>query len=298
MAADDLADVSTKAIRRRDVAGGLLAAVVLPLFPSVAAIAAGNAALQATQWVDLHAGTRIRMVAIGGPTVHAGIELQLADDWKTYWRMPGEAGVPPNFAWQGSSNLGAAKVLYPAPHRLVDPAAVSVGYKHTVLFPIEARAADANRPMTLQVEMDFGLCKDICVPVQTTLALTVEPAGRAAASLPPVLQAALAQVPRQAGARRVADPELVRTQASLDGPSPKLIVEARFPGGTKGADLFIEAPESIFVPLPKPPSSAGEGTLRFEIPLSAGTAQDLRGKALTLTVVSDAGAVEAPWQLP
>ncbi len=296
MAAGDMGGALNRIFRRRDICGGLLAAVALPLFPATKTMAAGDA-LQVTQWIDLHAGSRIRMIAVGGRTVHAGIELQLADGWKTYWRMPGEAGVPPNFTWKGSKNLGAANVLYPAPRRLVDPAAESVGYKHSVLFPVEVRATDAKQPIALQVEIDFGLCKDICVPIQTTLAMKIAASGQAV-EVPEMLQAALAQVPRPTNARRADDPEIVRLQASLDGPTPKLVVEARFPGGAMGADLFVEAPDSIFVPLPKPPEEGADGTMRFEIPLSASTAQDLRGKALTATIVSDAGAVEAPWKLP
>lgn len=291
-----MAGVLNGQLQRRSVLGGLMAAAALPLLPATEAAGAGDA-LQATQWIDLHAGSRIRMIAVGGGTIHAGIELQLAEGWKTYWRMPGEAGVPPNFTWQGSSNLGDAKVLYPAPRRLVDPASESIGYKHTVLFPVEVRAANGKQPLKLQVEMEFGLCRDICVPVQTTLSLAVAASGQSV-EIPPMLQAALAQVPRPAVARRADDPDIVRLQARLEGSEPMLLVEARFPGGAMGADLFVEAPDSIFVPLPKQPTEAADGTLLFEIPLSASTAQDLRGKALIATIVSDAGAVETPWKLP
>lgn len=269
------------------------------VLPSALPAAGGgpDASLQTTAWVDLRAGSRMRLVAIGGSKVIAGVEIQLADGWKTYWRMPGDAGVPPQFEWQGSGNVASVRVLYPAPQRLMEPAAETIGYKHTVVFPVEAAAKDATRPVDLKLEMDFGLCKDICVPVQTSLALSVAPAGKAV-PVPPLLASALALVPRVAAARRATDPEVVRTDARLDGTSPRLAIDAKMAGGGKGADLFIEAPDGIYVPLPKRAADAPDGTLRFEVALSAGTAKDLRGKTLTLTLVSDAGAVETPWTLP
>lgn len=274
-------------------AGSLFAALTMvPLARGLA-----EAPVQATAWVDLHAGSRIRLVAAPGATVLAGIEIQMAKGWKTYWRTPGEAGVPPQFQWQGSSNVAAVEVLYPAPERLVDPAAESIGYKNTVLIPAKVRKTDASGPVTLKLEAEFGLCNDICVPIETTLTLPV-PAAPASEPAPSAIASALAQVPRPLAERRPSDPAIVRTTATLTGSTPKLVVEARFPAGDKGADLFVEAPESIYVPLPKAPAKAADGTMRFEIPLPAGTAQDLRGKPLTLTVVSAGGSVWSTWQLP
>ena len=82
--------------------------------------------------------------------------------------------------------------------------------------------------------------------------------------------------------------------ATLDGPSPRLEFEARFARGGKGGDLFIEAPDGLYVPMPKRLPDAADGTARFEVDLSrAGIARDFKGKTLTLTLVSDEGASEA-----
>src|SRR5207247_8452494 len=61
--------------------------------------------------------------------------IAIPGGWKTYWRSPGDAGgVPPEFDWQGSENLAAARVKYPAPHRLHDDkAGDAVGYKDGVI---------------------------------------------------------------------------------------------------------------------------------------------------------------------
>ena len=87
--------------------------------------------------------------------------------------------------------------------------------------------------------------------------------------------------------------------ASLDGGAPRLSIEARFPQGGRGADVFVEAPEGLYVPLPKRLPDAADGTLRFEVDLSrGGNARELKAKTLTLTLVSDAGATEATWTVP
>ena len=68
----------------------------------------------------------------------AGVEITLAEGWKTYWRTPGDAGVPPLFDWTGSTNVAAIKVRYPAPiataqSRLPRPSATRI----RVIFPVE-----------------------------------------------------------------------------------------------------------------------------------------------------------------
>ncbi len=71
-----------------------------------------------------------------------------------------------------------------------------------------------------------------------------------------------------------------------------------FPGGTKGADVFIEAPDGIYVPLPKKLAEDAQGVVRYAVELAPALAKELRGKTVTLTMVSDAGASEGQWTLP
>ena len=107
------------------------------------------------------------------------------------------------------------------------------------------------------------------------------------------------RVPRQQASRRASDPELRRVTASLDGNAPRLSIEARFPQGGRGGDVFVEAPEGLYLPLPKHLPDAADGTLRFEIDLSrGGNARELKAKILTLTLVGEAGATEATWTVP
>ena len=109
----------------------------------------------ASPWVELHAA-RVRLLA-GAPAVKsaksylAGVEITLAEGWKTYWRTPGDAGVPPLFDWTGSTNVAAIKVRYPAPHRMQEPGAETIGYKSAVIFPVEVVPSDPSKPVGLKL---------------------------------------------------------------------------------------------------------------------------------------------------
>jgi DsbC/DsbD-like thiol-disulfide interchange protein len=282
-----------------------------------AAAAHGQAPAQAnpaSSWVELH-NARVRLLA--GPSAAkaaksylAGVEIALGEGWKTYWRMPGDAGVPPNFDWTGSTNVASLQVLYPAPIRMPEPAAQTVGYKNSVLFPVEVVPKDASRPVGLVLAIEFGVCREICIPSEAKFSMTLSPTGMAGKPSPAML-AAIEKVPRPATSRRAEDPRVMRTAAFLEGGAPHLTIVARFPQGDRGADLFIEAPDGLYVPMAKRLPDIGEGgeprleadsasgLVRFEVDLArAGNAHELRGKTLKLTLVSDAGATETDWTVP
>lgn len=127
-------------------------------------------------------------------TFLGAIRMTLADGWKTYWRAPGEAGIPPSFDWRGSRNVGELSITWPAPHVFEQSGLRSIGYKDQLVLPIEITPAKAGRPVHLKGEMDFGVCKDICVPASMGIDHTLN----ADAPRNPAIAAALAQRPYSA----------------------------------------------------------------------------------------------------
>lgn len=93
----------------------------------------------------------------------AGLELTMAPGWKTYWRSPGEAGIPPRFDWSGSDNLREAEVLWPVPETFESFGYTTIGYSGRVVLPVRMRPADPSAPMALVLGVDLGVCRDICV---------------------------------------------------------------------------------------------------------------------------------------
>ncbi len=128
--------------------------------------------------------------AASGP-YRAGVEIQLAAGAHTYWRSPGEAGVPPVFDFTGSENVKNAVVSYPAPARIDEAGFELFGYRGDVVFPVDIELADDSRPAVLALTLDYAVCGDICLPVKARakLALPARP-GAGAAPIEPAPEAA------------------------------------------------------------------------------------------------------------
>ncbi len=261
---------------------------------------ASHAAELTTDWTKERPESKARLTAgtSGGKRV-AAVEVALADGWKTYWRFPGDGGgVPPTFDWEKSTNLASAKVLYPQPLRMADKVGDTLGYKGRVTYPILIEAKDPAQPVVLDLAFDYGICRDVCIPAQATLNLTIPPGDIAVASQ--AVESALKRVPRTPETRAPNDPKFIKAIAKLDGAKPTLTIEAEFPGGTKDADAFVESPSGFYIPLPKPQSGQPFGTnnLRFEIDLTGAVdPADIKGKPALVTLVSPAGASQASFIL-
>jgi DsbC/DsbD-like thiol-disulfide interchange protein len=254
----------------------------------------------ASAWTTDKTDTKSRLsVGKNAGKVIAAVEIQLSAGWKTYWRFPGDGGgVPPTFDFEKSTNVASATVMYPTPTRMSDKAGDTLGYKGGVIFPVAVEPKDASKPAVLVIALDYGICRDLCVPVEASLTLNIPPAD-----LPDVsdaVGAALSAVPRPVDARKPTDPVLLRAESQLEGAKPTLTIEAEFPGGTTQADAFVWSPSGFYIPLPKSKSAVAIGTnqLRFEIDLTGAVdPADIKGKMATVTLVSSTGASEATFTL-
>ncbi len=97
-------------------------------------------------------------------TYQAALRLTLADGWKTYWRAPGDAGIPPSFNWRGSQNVAATSFSWPTPDVFDQNGMRSIGYENELVLPIEVTPATSGQPVRLKGRMDIGICSDVCVP--------------------------------------------------------------------------------------------------------------------------------------
>ena len=165
----------------------------------------------------------------------AAVELLLAPGWKTYWRSPGDAGIPPSFDWSASRNVKSVRVHWPSPRVFELNGMQTIGYHERLLLPVEVEPIDPTRPVQLAVEMDLGVCDDICMPAQLSLAEELQPPG----AEDPGIKSALARRPvpaGQAGVSRVActvDPirDGLRLTARVLLPDPGLTEVVAFETG-------------------------------------------------------------------
>lgn len=99
----------------------------------------------------------------------AALELRLAPGWKTYWRAPGDLGIPPRFDWRESQNLAGVEIRWPTPERIAQGADMTIGYSDMLILPLHVLARDSSRGVTLGGTVDIGVCRDICVPLTLRL---------------------------------------------------------------------------------------------------------------------------------
>lgn len=124
----------------------------------------------------------------------AALHLRLAEGWKTYWRIPGEAGIAPRFDWSSSQNLAEVRVHWPQPTVFDQGGFQSIGYHDELILPLELVPARTGVPMVLDGRINIGVCDDICVPAD----LAVTAALRGPGSRDAQIERALASSARPA----------------------------------------------------------------------------------------------------
>lgn len=131
---------------------------------------------QTSAWTEVDGG-RVRLV-VEDSQLSAGqargiIQIDLNPGWKTYWREPGSAGVPPQIDLTGSVNISGAEILFPAPYRFDEGDDSWTGYKKSVSLPILLALEDKNRQAELRGNIFLGICETICIPVQVPFDITL-----------------------------------------------------------------------------------------------------------------------------
>ena len=122
----------------------------------------------------------------------AAVRLTLAPGWKTYWRAPGDAGIPPHFDWSRARNLQAVSVTWPTPKVYHQNGMRSIGYTNQVVIPIYVTPSTPGKPVRLRSTLSMGVCAEVCVPHQVKLDTTLDAPD---ASPTPAIVAALADAP-------------------------------------------------------------------------------------------------------
>ena len=228
----------------------------------------------------------------GDAHLRAGIEIKMQPGWKTYWRYPGDSGVPPHFDFSGSENLKTATVLYPAPHLFTDETGQSLGYKDRIIFPLVISPQQPGKPVRLRLKADYAVCEKLCVPAEGRAELTLTPGDSSQDS---ALAAAEARVPKQVTAAQL---ELT-VRRTNDGTKPLVAVDLGAPAGNP-IDLFVEGPTPQWaLPIPKRSQTAPAGRAQFSFELDGlPPGVDPKGQVdLTFTVVTGERAVEVKTHL-
>lgn len=217
-------------------------------------------------------------------TYMAALHLVLEPGWKTYWRSPGDAGIPPSFDWTASDNVAAATPHWPVPEVIESGGERTLGYHDELILPIEVTRQDAARPVSLNVQVDFGLCRDVCVPAHVALTAPPGPGTGTAPGPDPMIETALARVPP-----RGKDSPSCHLSEIADG----MRVAATLPAGTQGIAAAMElAQDGVWVSEPELSRDGDRLVATADFVAPSGKPFPLDPARLRLTLIAGGQAVE------
>jgi DsbC/DsbD-like thiol-disulfide interchange protein len=239
-------------------------------------------AQDASPWLkDGHSAVRLLAGSRSGAVLLGGIAFQLQPGWHTYWRNPGDSGVPPRFDFSKSDNIEAVTILWPAPTKFADGAGgTSLGYQKQVVLPLRIVAKNTDKPVTLRADINYAVCEKLCIPVEASAELGFTSVASTEDS---ALFAALDSVPKPA---TIGDPNpLTIRDVKRDGKAG-VVVDVAAPDAND-VNLFVEGPTPDWaLPVPKLAEHSPPGVRRFTFDLDGlppGANPD--GAALKLTLV-------------
>jgi len=237
---------------------------------------------------DTHSALRLLAGSRSGAVLLGGVAIQLEPGWKTYWRTPGDSGVPPRFDFSKSDNVEAVTVLWPAPMKFDDGAGgTALGYKQQVVLPLRIVAKNADKPVTLRAHVNYAVCDKLCIPVEANSELAF---ASVASTEDGTLSDALNAVPKPAN---IGDPNPLTIRDVKREGKTNVLVDVTAPEA-KTVNLYVEGPTPDWaLPVPKLVAQSPPGVKRFAFELDGlppGVSPD--GAALKLTLVGGDRAYE------
>jgi suppressor for copper-sensitivity B len=267
-------------------------AVVLWALAWVAA--ANSAQAAATDWV---AGDHVqaRLIAASDAVsadgvLTLGIQLRLEEGWETYWRSPGDSGVPAKFDWSAGTNFGEVSVAWPAPRRFTILGMNTFGYVGELVLPVIATVPDPTQAVSVRLSVVYAVCKDVCFLVEQDFALDIPP-GPAAGD---AAMMALIEKFQKAVPVPNAPNFAVERVTVFPGATPSIEILGRATEPFQSPDVIVEAPPGFVFQAPTVRLIAGgrRAILRAAFKQMPAAAGPLAGNMVTITIIDGDRAVE------
>jgi suppressor for copper-sensitivity B len=213
-----------------------MAAVLSPALPASAATSATESSVAVVASLI----TAENGVAPGASSISAGLDLSMTEGWKTYWRSPGEVGLPPEMDFSASENVSSVEILWPAPHRFTAFGIQNFGYSGDIVLPVRINLERPGEAARLQTDVDLLVCSDVCVPNSFTF--TIDLPATSSTQISPIDQDSADRIARFAALVPVegAAGIVAETAAFLDEEARTLTVTARGTGPFDAPDVFPE----------------------------------------------------------
>lgn len=261
--------------------------ILLSLMP-ISGLAASSAWVESNQAASRLVAAE-SAVAPGARSLKLGWQVRLAPGWKTYWRNPGDAGLPPRFDWSGSENVKVVEVGWPVPERLTAFGYDTVVYAHEVVLPVTVALAKPSGPAVIDLKIDYMVCEEICIPLRAAYRLAL-PAGEAEPDAEAGLIAKYkGRVPsrQKAIGPQAGDGAISLLSAAL---TPEgLDLSVRSTGGGDGLDAFVDGPDTVAFGRPAVTRGSEAGLYMLKVPVYGAGAPSLAGHDLSIVLVNGSG---------
>lgn len=215
------------------------------------------------------------------------LDLRLQPGWKTYWRAPGDAGIPPQFDWKGSENIGRVAFHWPSPQVFDLNGLRSVGYHDALVLPVEVFAADHSQPVKLRLTMHLGICKEVCLPASVRFVGEISGSG----APDPVIRTALAARPLTASEAKVGAVRCIAEPIADGLRVTARVTVPRINGGDE-AVVIESADRTIWISEAETNRAGDVVTAVSDLVGASGQPFALDRSGLTLTLISGAASAE------
>ena len=152
---------------------------------SMVCVGAGAAPVVKTEHVEAQLVTEKAAAQPGKPAL-VGLKLRMEPQWHTYWKNPGDSGLPTKIQWILPEGWKAGEIQWPYPQPLPVGPLMNYGYEDEVVLLSEltppANAAAGSAPVKAKAE--WLVCKDICIPEKGELEMALPVASGDAAQNP------------------------------------------------------------------------------------------------------------------
>jgi thiol:disulfide interchange protein DsbD len=233
-------------------------------------------------------------VAAGKP-LWLGLRIEHQPHWHTYWKNPGDSGLPTTLTWRLPSGFAPGDIAWPTPKKLPVGPLMNFGYEGMLLLPVPVTipAGFQGASLPVRLEAQWLVCKDVCIPESGDFAMEV-PTRAATVAHAALFEAARAATPKAlTGVQAVA-------QVGADGPQGSLQVRVQgLPAAWQGQKLhFFPETAGVIDNASVPTAAWKDGAWVATVALSA---QRSEGPALLPAVLAregePAGVPARQWHL-
>ncbi len=170
-----------------------------------------------------------------GSSFYIGLNLKLENHWHVYWKNPGDSGMAPHIDWVLPDGVEADGVVWPRPEKIPVAPLLNYGYHDEVLLPVKISVSESYVAKSLNIQglASWLVCKEVCIPGNAELELTLEVGERSSSQRKADLEAALALAPQKL--------KLMRGTISEQGDSLAIELYAAKPifAGAQKVEVFV-----------------------------------------------------------